>query len=166
MQTIKKRVAFEDNIMIRHYEYFREEELEEKLGKDWQRTQDLTCREFTVPIEKGGCGRNWRVLQYKLDKLGEPCWRMIGMLWHSLHPCAKRLEEDSDDGSSDDEYIIDDGDSSSDSDSSSSDSDNYEDDIADDKTVCGIEDDDSDYEDKENIIHNDQDDTLFHFQYK
>ena len=63
MQTIKKRVAFEDNIMIRHYEYFREEELEEKLGKDWQRTQDLTCREFTVPIEKGGCGRNWRVLQ-------------------------------------------------------------------------------------------------------
>lgn len=161
MQTIKKRVAFEDNIMIRHYEYFREEELEEKLGKDWQRTQDLTCREFTVPIEKGGCGRNWRVLQYKLDKLGEPCWRMIGMLWHSLHPCAKRLEEDSDDGrSSEDEYIIDDGGSSS--------SDDYDDDddIADDNAVCGNEDDDSDYDDKENIIHNGQDGNIFHFQYK
>jgi hypothetical protein len=162
MQTIKKRVAFEDNIMIRHYEYFREEELEEKLGKDWQRTQDLTCREFTVPIEKGGCGRNWRVLQYKLDKLGEPCWRMIGMLWHSLHPCAKRLEEDSDDGrSSEDEYIIDDGGSSS-----SDDYDDDDDDIADDNAVCGNEDGDSDYDDKENIIHNDQDGNIFHFQYK
>jgi hypothetical protein len=159
MQTIKKRVAFEDNIMIRHYEYFREEELEEKLGKDWQRTQDLTCREFTVPIEKGGCGRNWHVLQYKLDKLREPCWRMIGMLWHSLHPCAKRLEEDSDDDSSDEEYIVGDDSSSSD---------DYEDDITDDKTVCDIEDgdSDSDCDDKENNIHNDQDNTIFHFQYK
>jgi hypothetical protein len=160
MQTIKKRVAFEDNIMIRHYEYFREEELEEKLGKDWQRTQDLTCREFTVPIEKGGCGRNWHVLQYKLDKLREPCWRMIGMLWHSLHPCSKRLEEDSDVGSSsDEEYIVWDDSSSSD---------DYEDDITDDKTVCDIEDgdSDSDCDDKENIIHNDQDNTIFHFQYK
>jgi hypothetical protein len=157
MQSIKKRVAFEDNIMIRHYEYFREEEMEEKLGKDWQRTQDLTCREFMLPVEKGGCGRNWHVLQYKLDKLGEPCWRMIGMLWHSLHPCAKRLEEDSDDGSSDDEYIIADGGGISSSSSSSSSSDNYEDDI---------EDDDSDYDDKENNIHNQQDDTIFHFQYK
>jgi len=147
MQTIKKRVSFEDNIMIRHYEYFREEELEEKLGKDWQRTQDLTCREFAIPIEKGGCGRNWRVLQYKLDKLGEPCWRMIGMLWHSLHPCAKRLEEDSDDGSSsEEEYIV--------GDDSSSSSDNYEDDTSDDD------------DDKENVTQNDQDDNIFNFQYK
>ena len=159
MQTIKKRVAFEDNIVIRHYEYLREEEMEEKLGKDWQRTQDLTCREFSMPIEKGGCGRNWHVLQYKLDKLGEPCWRMIGMLWHSLHPCSKRLEEDSDDGRSDDEYIVDDGNSSS--------SDDYEDDIADDKAICDSEYDTSDDDyDKENNIHNDQDDSIFHFQYK
>ncbi len=150
MQTIKKRVSFEDNIMIRHYEYFREEELEEKLGKDWQRTQDLTCREFAIPIEKGGCGRNWRVLQYKLDKLGEPCWRMIGMLWHSLHPCAKRLEEDSDDGgSSEEEYIV--------GDETSSSSDNYEDDTSDD--------DDND-DNKENVTQNDQDDNIFQFQYK
>jgi hypothetical protein len=145
--------------MIRHYEYFREEEMEEKLGKDWQRTQDLTCREFNVPIENGGCGRNWHVLQYKLDKLGEPCWRMIGMLWHSLHPCAKRLEEDSDDVGSDDEYIIDDG-------SSSSSSDDYGDDTSDDNAVCDSEDDASDDDDKENIIHNDQDASIFHFQYK
>jgi hypothetical protein len=131
--------------------------MEEKLGKDWQRTQDLTCREFSMPIEKGGCGRNWHVLQYKLDKLGEPCWRMIGMLWHSLHPCAKRLEEDSDDGSSEEEYIVDD----------SSSSDDYEDDITDDKTVCDNEDDSSDDDyDKENFANNDQHDNLFHFQYK
>jgi len=158
MQTIKKRVSFEDNIMIRYYEYLRDEELEEKLGKDWQRTQDLTCREFVIPIEKGGCGRNWHVLQYKLDKLGEPCWRMIGMLWHSLHPCSKRLEEDSDDGSSEEEYIV--------GDDSSSSSDDYDDDITDDKAVCDIEDDDSDSDDKENYVNNDQDDTIFHFQYK
>ncbi len=152
MQTIKKRVSFEDNIMIRHYEYFREEEMEEKLGKDWQRTQDLTCREFAIPIEKGGCGRNWHVLQYKLDKLGEPCWRMIGMLWHSLHPCAKRLEEDSDDGgSSEEEYIV--------GDETSSSSDNYEDDTSDDDN------DDTD-DDKENVTQNDQDDNIFQFQYK
>lgn len=158
MQTIKKRVAFEDNIVIRHYEYLREEEMEEKLGKDWQRTQDLTCREFSIPIEKGGCGRNWHVLQYKLDKLGEPCWRMIGMLWHSLHPCSKRLEEDSDDSrSSEEEYIVND----------SSSSDDYDDDIADDKAICDNDDTSSDDDyDKENNIHNDQDDTIFHFQYK
>ena len=97
MQTIKKRVAFEECITIRHYEYQRDEEMEEKLGKDWLRTQDLTCREFMLPVEKGGCGRNWQILQHKLDALGEPCWKMIGILWHSLHPCARRLEEDNDD---------------------------------------------------------------------
>jgi hypothetical protein len=157
MQTIKKRVAFEDNIVIRHYEYLREEEMEEKLGKDWQRTQDLTCREFSMPIEKGGCGRNWHVLQYKLDKLGEPCWRMIGMLWHSLHPCSKRLEEDSDEGTCEEEYIVDDSRSS----------DDYVDFIEDDKTVCDNEDDSSDDDyDKENKIDKYQDDNIFNFQYK
>lgn len=103
MQTAKKRVAFEECITIRHYEYQRDEEMEEKLGKDWQRTQDLTCREFALPVEKGGCGRNWHILQHKLDALGEPCWKMIGTLWNRLHPCAKRLEENSDDDECDKE---------------------------------------------------------------
>ena len=92
----KKRVSFEECITIRHYEYQKDEEMEDKLGKDWLKTQDLTCREFSLPIEKGGCGRNWQILQCKLNKLSEPCWRMIGMLWHSLYPCAKRLDEDDD----------------------------------------------------------------------
>lgn len=92
----KKRVSFEECITIRHYEYQKDEEMEDKLGKDWLKTQDLTCREFSLPIEKGGCGRNWQILQCKLNKLSEPCWKMIGMLRHSLYPCAKRLDEDDD----------------------------------------------------------------------
>ena len=93
----KKRVAFEECITIRHYEYQKDEEMEDKLGKDWLKTQDLTCREFSLPIEKGGCGGNWQVLQNKLDKLSEPCWKMIGMLRHSLYTCAKRLDDDDED---------------------------------------------------------------------
>lgn len=97
-----RRVSFSENISnVKCYEYFRDDENEEKMGKDWQKTMDLTCREFFMPIEKGGCGRKWSVLQEKLDELGEPCWRMIGQLWNRLFPNRKRLEEESDD---EDEY--------------------------------------------------------------
>ena len=63
------KVTFDECICIRHYEYDRDEEYEEKRGRDWQVTTDLTCREFKLPIEKGGCGGDWNVLQSKLDKL-------------------------------------------------------------------------------------------------
>lgn len=96
-----RRVSFSENIStVKCYEYFRDDDNEEKMGKDWQKTMDLTCREFFMPIEKGGCGRNWSILQEKIDELGEPCWRMIGQLWNRLFPNRRRLEEDSDD----DEY--------------------------------------------------------------
>ena len=96
-----RRVSFSENIStVKCYEYFRDEDNEEKMGKDWQKTMDLTCREFFMPIEKGGCGRNWSILQEKIDELGEPCWRMIGQLWNRLFPNRRRLEEASDD----DEY--------------------------------------------------------------
>lgn len=100
-QTIR-RVSFSENISsVKCYEYFRDDDNEEKMGKDWQRTMDLTCREFFMPIEKGGCGRKWSVFQERIDKLSEPCWRMIGQLWNRLFPNRRRLEEDSDD---DDDY--------------------------------------------------------------
>jgi hypothetical protein len=92
MQLIK-RVKFEDAVTIRHYEYSKDEEIEDKLGKDWLRTQDLTYREFALPIERGGCGKNWNILQKKLDELVEPCWMMIGMLRHKLYPTAKKLND-------------------------------------------------------------------------
>ncbi len=92
MQLIK-RVKFQEAITIRHYEYSKNEDIEDKLGKDWLRTQDLTYREFTLPIERGGCGKNWNILQKKLDELVEPCWMMIGMLRHKLYPTAKKLSE-------------------------------------------------------------------------
>ena len=93
-----RRVSFSENISsVKCYEYFRDDENEEKMGKDWQKTLDLTCREFFMPIEKGGCGRKWSVFQERIDNLSEPCWRMIGQLWNRLFPNRRRLEEDSDD---------------------------------------------------------------------
>lgn len=93
MEPSTKRVSFDECITIRHYDFDRDADMAEKSGDDWQETQDLVYREFTIPVEEGGCGRNWHILQSKLDKLNEPCWRMIGMLWNTLYPSAKRLEE-------------------------------------------------------------------------
>jgi hypothetical protein len=94
MTSFNKTVTFEECITIRYYEYERNEEDEEKKGKDWQRTVDLTCREFKLSIEKGGCGGNWNVLESKLDELEEPCWLLIGQLWQGLYRGAKRIEEE------------------------------------------------------------------------
>ena len=94
MTSFNKTVTFEECITIRYYEYERNEEDEEKKGKDWQRTVDLTCREFKLSIEKGGCGGNWNVLESKLDELEEPCWLLIGQLWQRLYRGAKRIEEE------------------------------------------------------------------------
>lgn len=93
----KKIVTFDECITIRHYEYDIIEECEEKKGKDWQRTSDLICREFKQPIENGGCGGNWNVLQNKLDELTEPWWYLVGQLWFNLYKFAKRIEESSSD---------------------------------------------------------------------
>ena len=87
-------VSFDECITIRHYEYDRDEEYEEKRGRDWKITTDLTCREFILPIEKGGCGGDWNVLQCKLDQLDEPCWYLIGQLWQRMYPGIRRIEED------------------------------------------------------------------------
>lgn len=102
MKGRARRVSFSENIStVKSYEYFRDDDNEEKMGKDWQKTMDLSCREFFMPIENGGCGGKWMVFQEKVDKLGEPCWRMIGQLWNRLFPNRKRLEEESDDESDD-----------------------------------------------------------------
>ena len=92
--NVKKKVTFDEDIHIKYYEYDRDEENEEKKGGDWQRTTDLTCREFRLPIEEGGCGGDWNVLERKLDELEDPYWYLIGQLWHRLFPCIRyRLEE-------------------------------------------------------------------------
>jgi len=88
-----KIVTFNENITIWDYEYDRDEEYEDKRGRDWIRTQDLTCREFKLSLEKGGCGGDWNVLQSKLDEFDEPYWYLIGQLWLRLHPGEKRPEE-------------------------------------------------------------------------
>ena len=98
---LKKVVTFEEDITIRYYEYDKVEEYEEKKGRNWQETTNLICREFKVPLENGGCGGDWNVLQTKLDKLEEPYWYLIGQLWQRLFPCIKRIEEWSSD---EDEY--------------------------------------------------------------
>jgi len=93
MTSFNKTVTFEECITIRYYEYERSEEDEDKKGKDWQRTVDLTCREFKLSVEKGGCGGNWNVLESKLDELDEPYWLLIGQLWQRLYRDARRIEE-------------------------------------------------------------------------
>ena len=99
MTTVTRRVSFDECITIRHYEFDRDTDMAEKSGNNWQETQDLVYREFEIPVENGGCGRNWHILQRKLDALSEPCWRMIGMLWNKIYPCTKRLEESLDEES-------------------------------------------------------------------
>ena len=112
-----KKVTFSTILTtVKEYEYNRVEDKAEKMGKDWQKTQDLIYREFNCPIEDGGCGNKWQILETKLDYLDEPCWQMIGQLWNRLYPCSKRIEEsdddnsdyDSDDNTIDIESIIDD----------------------------------------------------------
>lgn len=97
MTSFIKKVTFDECINIRHYEYDRDEDYKEKRGDDWQRTTDLTCREFKLPLEKGGCGGNWHILQSKLDELKDPYWCLVGQLWQRLFPCIKRIEESSSD---------------------------------------------------------------------
>ena len=112
-----KTVTFAEHISTIHeYEYDKTEDEKEKKGNDWQETVDLTCREFNIPISRGGCGGDWSILECKLDQLEEPCWCMIGQLWRQLHQNSKRWEEDSDDSDSSDS---DSSDSYSDSDSDS-----------------------------------------------
>tara|TARA_B110000285_G_C14515238_1_gene334093 strand:- start:27 stop:329 length:303 start_codon:yes stop_codon:yes gene_type:complete len=93
MTSSTTRVTFEECITIRYYEYNKKEDDEEKKGKDWQRTIDLTCREFKMPIEKGGCGGDWNILESKLDELEEPYWYLIGSLWKNIYKGKKRIEE-------------------------------------------------------------------------
>lgn len=105
----KKIVTFNECITVWDYEYDPTKEKEDKKGCDWIRTQDLTCREFKLPEEKGGCGGDWNVLERKLDELAEPYWCLIGQLWQQLFPGEKRLEEIlleyEDSLSEDDDYI-------------------------------------------------------------
>jgi len=93
MASFNKRVRFDECITLRYYDYDKTEDNEEKKGKDWQRTVDLTCREFKLSIEKGGCGGDWNILESKLDELEEPYWYLIGMLWQKLYRGEKRIEE-------------------------------------------------------------------------
>lgn len=97
MDFVKKRVSFDDCITIRHYDFERDVDMVEKSGENWLETRDLVCREFFMPVELGGCGCKWHILEHKLNALKEPCWRMIGMLWNRLYPFSKfRIEETTD----------------------------------------------------------------------
>lgn len=90
----KKNVSFATNIYtIKYYEIDHETECNVKRGEGWQKTTDLITREFRIPIDQGGCGKNWNILERKLDEIYEPYWELIGQLWSSLYPGKKRLEE-------------------------------------------------------------------------
>lgn len=65
----------------------------EVLGQNWMETSDLVYREFYSPIERGGCNRQWEILEKKLLEMEEPQWSLIGQLWSSLNPNSPRIEE-------------------------------------------------------------------------
>lgn len=89
-----KHVTFADSISTtKIYEIERSKEYGIKRGEGWQQTTDLIYREFRIPVMRGGCGGDWKVLERKLDEIEEPYWELIGGLWATLHPGKKRLEE-------------------------------------------------------------------------
>jgi len=73
------------------------------LGSGWQQTMDVVNREWRVPIDRGGCGGKWEVLEEKLMAIDEPCWAAVGQLWGHLHQGALRLEEQKEESSEEDE---------------------------------------------------------------
>jgi len=66
---------------------------ENQIGKDWQRTSDLIYREFSLPIESGGCDDRWDILEERIYLLEEPDFCLIGQLWRTLYGEEKRPEE-------------------------------------------------------------------------
>ena len=50
-------------------------------------------REFRQPLERGGCGAQWGVLEERVRELPEPDWALVGQLWYALHPGEPRVEE-------------------------------------------------------------------------
>ena len=89
-----KHVTFADSISTtKIYEIERSKEYGIKRGEGWQQTTDLIYREFRIPVIRGGCGGDWKVLESKLDEIEEPYWELIGGLWATLHPGKKILEE-------------------------------------------------------------------------
>ena len=67
---------------------------EDQIGKDWQQTFDLVFREFNLPIQKGGCGGVWKILEEKISQLEEPDFCLIGQKWRQLYGEKKRKEEE------------------------------------------------------------------------
>jgi hypothetical protein len=66
----------------------------ERTALNKSETTDLLYREFRVPVEKGGCGGQWSVLETRLSFLVEPDWCMIGQFWRTLYGDAPRISED------------------------------------------------------------------------
>jgi len=67
---------------------------EDQIGKNWQQTFDLVFREFNLPIQKGGCGGIWKILEEKISQLEEPDFCLIGQKWRELYGEKKRKEEE------------------------------------------------------------------------
>jgi len=58
--------------------------IEEIIGTDWGLTFDLCYREFTLPLENGGCNSNYDLLVQKVYKLEDPCLYYLGKKWGEL----------------------------------------------------------------------------------
>lgn len=67
---------------------------ENKIGKNWQQTFDLIYTKFELPVEKGGCGGEWKVLERQVHQLEEPDFCLLGQKWNSLYGLQKRKDEE------------------------------------------------------------------------
>jgi len=65
----------------------------QQIGNDWQLTHDILFREFKQPVDKGGCGSNWDLLEERLGKVEDPYFSIIGQFWRMLYGEAPRNEE-------------------------------------------------------------------------
>merc|ERR1711934_1166294 len=92
--TSDGKVPSKDGSNILEGSEARKKAKENKIGKDWQQTFDLVFREFNLPVEKGGCGGLWKVLEEKTSQLEEPDYCLIGQKWRELYGNRAREEEE------------------------------------------------------------------------
>jgi hypothetical protein len=66
---------------------------EQVVGSGWLETRDLVYREFIRPQAMGGCGGDWVELYRRVDRIEEPDYSCMGLLWRQLHRKEPRYEE-------------------------------------------------------------------------
>ena len=84
MNNIEKHVTFSIDKPLETVYIVESFTTEDIVGNDWTATFDLCYREFSLPIEKGGCNNDYNVLVEKVYQLPDPCMYYLGKKWQEL----------------------------------------------------------------------------------